>query len=134
MNGVAYFIIVVNALLVFKLWWDNNAKNKQKRIINHGKSVAFDGLLYAISAYLLIHRLDGHSLVEAFGATLIAASWRWTAFDAIFAKMNWGAWEFYGKSSILDRFMDRLDGGFELSDNLIKLVPAGVGIALILIY
>lgn len=134
MSGISIYIIIVNLLLAVKVGWDWYAKNKQKRIINHFRSALIDGLLYVVSAYFLLNRMDGHSLIDAVGAVAIATSWRWMVFDAIFAKINWGVFEFYGKSSKLDRFLAKMDLKWKYLDNLIKLIPALIGLALIIIW
>jgi len=133
MKGWIIYIIFVNAMIAFKLWWDTRAKNNG-RIINHGKSVMFDGLLYVISALGLIYWMDGYEIWWSIFAILAAASWRWIWFDAIFAKINWGVWEKYGTSSKLDVLLSRLKKAIGKLHHLIKLLPALIGIILVIIW
>ncbi len=91
------FIIIVNILLGFKLYWDKRAKNKG-RIINHAFSATVDTLIYILSAWWLFG-------VDAGGWIISALGYRWIFFDLLFNKMNGWKWNHYGLSSRIDRFM-----------------------------
>ena len=124
MNATLIYIIFINALLVFKLWWDWKSK-KSGRIINHTKSAMVDGLLYIIASVLCFTIVRNLSFWVAIGAVIIAASYRWIAFDAIFAKINWGTWDKHGTSSKIDVWLVK-QGRYHF---FIKLIPIAIGIA-----
>jgi hypothetical protein len=65
----------------------------------------------------------------AIGAVITTTSWRWIAFDAIFAKINWGTWDKHGTSSKIDVWLLK-QGRYHF---FIKLIPLAIGILIILI-
>jgi len=111
-------------LLVFKVWWDHRAKNKKRRIINHARSAGIDLTIYCISSYLLFN----NDLLLLSAWVLTGLSYRWIVFDAVFSKLNWDTWSFYGTSSWIDRQLIKA-GKYHL---LIKLIPLIIGVTLIL--
>ena len=115
------FVLIVNLLLVFKVIWDYQAKNKEHRIVNHGKSAVIDGVIYVFAAWIL------HGWDHIVPLTLIAVGYRWVVFDIVFNLVNKDAWNHYGKSALLDRFLTKT-GKFHL---LIKLIPIILGIVLL---
>ena len=115
------FILIVNALLIFKLWWDYRAKNVKHRIINHEQSAAIDGVIYIVSAWLLI------GFPVAAGWVILAVGYRWVMFDIIFNLLNKWKWNHYGKSSRLDRFLGKM-GAWHLAPKTALIV---LGIVLI---
>ena len=119
---MAYTIIFV-LLLVFKVIWDYQAKNKDHRIINHGRSAVIDGSIYVLSAWLIY----GWELIIPL--TLIAVGSRWVLFDLAFNIANGDKWNHYGTSSVLDRFLTKA-GKYHL---IIKATPVVAGIVLCLI-
>ena len=116
-----YFIIIVNVLLAFKLWWDYRAKNKG-RIINHGLSAGIDGLIYVISAWFLFG-------FDAGGWIVIAIGYRWIFFDLLFNKLNGWKWNHYGRSSWQDRQLKKL-GKYHLIPKFALII---IGIIIIFI-
>lgn len=127
------FILIVNILLGIKLWWDKRAMNNG-RIINKTKSVLFDGSIYLASAIYLFYFLENHSIQFIIGMIVLAASWRWIAFDAIFARINGHKdWVWYGTSSRTDIMMSFLKEGIGAFHILVKLVPVVIGLLLVLL-
>lgn len=120
--NILYQILIINILLIFKIWWDYRAKGNG-RIINHIRSAAIDLTIYLISSYLLFKP----DLLLIIGWVIISLSYRWILFDAIFAKINWGVWVFYGTSSWTDRQLLKV-GKYHF---LIKLIPLFIGLTLI---
>ena len=118
---VGIYILIINVLLGFKLWWDWRAKNIHKRIINHELSAAIDGLLYTVSAWFCFGWYAGGWIVLAIG-------YRWIMFDLIFNLINDWEWNHYGSSSKLDKFLLNL-GDFHLVP---KLITLAIGILLII--
>lgn len=114
------FILIINVLLVFKLWWDFRAK-KSGRIINHEFSALVDGIIYLVSGWLLFGFLD------LAGWFILAVGYRWLTFDLFFNLINKDKWNHYGRSSKLDRFLLKL-GKFHL---LPKILLIMIGIWLI---
>lgn len=117
------YAIIVNLLLVFKVIWDYQAKNKEHRIIDHARSAIIDGAIYVFAAWILL----GADYI--IGATLIAVGYRWIMFDLAFNLANKDKWNHYGTSSVLDRFLTKM-GKYHL---LIKAIPVVVGVILCLI-
>jgi len=92
------FFAIVNLLLIIKLAWDWYAKNKQKRVISHSRSVLFDGALYAIFVYII---------PLSWTYILTGGAYRWIFFDYFFNKLNGWRWDHYGKTSRIDVFMGK---------------------------
>ena len=110
---ILIYILIVNALLAFKLWWDKRAKTKG-RIINHSLSAAIDGLIYSVSAWFCFGW-------DAGGWIVVAIAYRWILFDLIFNAINEWEWNHYGSSSRLDRWLTRLDK-WHLAPKIILLI------------
>jgi hypothetical protein len=121
-----FFIVVISLLLGFKLWWDFRAKNVEGRVINHARSALVDVVIYIAASGVFYP--DFYAMV---GAVIFACGFRWILFDAIFAKINWGTWIFYGESSWIDKQMAKLHEKFGLKHLLIKLIPLLIGILLV---
>jgi hypothetical protein len=117
---MGYFIIIVNLILVFKLFWDTIAKDSG-RIINHSLSAAIDGLLYTLSAWVCFGW-------DAGGWIVLAIGYRWIVFDILFNIINGWKWNHYGTSSKLDKFLLSL-GNFHLVP---KILLIAIGILLII--
>jgi len=122
MESAIWHALVVNILLVFKLFWDTRAKRKG-RVINHRRSVVIDGTIYAISVFLLF-RFDWIIMLAVF---FISVGYRWLMFDTLFSKINWNKWRFYGTSSRLDKLLSKVGKW----DTLIKIIPIIIGLILI---
>lgn len=118
------YTLIVNGLLAFKLIWDYQAKNKEHRVINHGRSALIDVAIYIISGYLIYKdfRIVGAIL-------LISLGYRWIMFDIIFNLLNKDKWNHYGESSLLDKILKKT-GKFHL---VIKALPIILGLILIYI-
>ena len=116
-----WFILIVNILLGFKLWWDKRAKDSG-RIINHLLSAAIDGFIYTISAWFFFGW-------DAGGWIILGIGYRWIVFDIIFNLINGWKWNNYGKSSRLDRFLLSL-GDFHLLPKILLIIT---GLLLILL-
>ena len=112
MDILAY-ILIVNLLLAFKLWWDKRAKDSG-RIINHGLSAAIDGLLYTLSAWFLFGW-------DAGGWIVLAIGYRWLSFDILFNIINGWKWDHYGTSSKLDKFLLSI-GKFHLLPKMLLII------------
>ena len=93
------FIVAVNLLLGFKLWWDKRAKDSG-RIINHLLSAAIDGCFYVFLAWYCTGW-------DAGGWIIIAIGYRWIMFDLLFNILNKDPWNHYGNSSWLDKQLKR---------------------------
>ena len=91
------YILIVNVLLAFKLWWDYRAK-KRGRIINHTRSAIIDTLIYIVAAWYFL-------CIDAGAWILTALGYRWIMFDIIFNRLNGWEWNHYGESSMIDKFM-----------------------------
>lgn len=117
---IIYYIIIVNILLAFKLWWDYRAKNVQHRVINHELSALIDGFIYLISGFLLF----GFNIGAIF---LITLSYRWIFYDLGYNLLNKEEWNHYGESSKLDIFLKKT-GRWHI---VIKLIPAIIGIIIL---
>ena len=122
---VWYYVLIVNILLAFKLWWDSRAKNKYHRVINHFRSSVIDTTIYVVSSYLLFKP----EWLVIIGWIFLAWFWRWLLFDGIYSKLNWGVWDFHGTSSPLDRKLNQIGPWHPL----VKLIPLAIGLTLILI-
>ena len=94
-------------LLAVKLGWDWYQKNREHRIINHGKSAFYDFCLYIPLVYFP-NNYDDFSLV-LFGILQLALA-RGVLFDPLFNLLN--NWKFFhlGNSSLLDVLGDKIDG------------------------
>lgn len=114
---MGYFIIIVNTLLVFKLWWDKRAKDSG-RIINHSLSAAIDVFIYTISGWFLFGW-------DAGGWILSAIGYRWIMFDLLFNLVNNDSWNHYGKSSCTDRFLIKL-GKFHLVPKICLILLSAI--------
>lgn len=114
MKAALIYFAIVNLLLVIKLGWDWYSKNKKKRIINHGRSVVADGVVYVLSSYFLFCAPDWCSLFFMFGVLFISAGYRWVFFDIIFNLINGDKWDHYGNSSKFDLFMIKLRDGWSI--------------------
>ena len=97
---ILLFGLVCNALLFFKVWWDSRAKSNG-RIINHELSAGIDITIYVVSGVLLFGW-------DAGGFVLFALSYRWLMFDLLFNHFNGWDWDYYGNSSVFDRFLQTL--------------------------
>jgi len=115
------FAIIVNLLLVFKVIWDYQAKNKEHRVINHGRSGIIDGALYVASAWIL------YGMIYILPLVLLASGYRWIVFDIAFNLANKDKWNHYGDTSSLDKFMKK-SGKYHI---LIKSVPVIAGIIIL---
>jgi len=110
---VFLYIIIVNALLAFKLWWDKRAKDKG-RVINHSLSAAIDVFIYVVSAWFCVGW-------DAGGWIVLAIGYRWLMFDIIFNVINEWEWNHYGSTSRLDRWLTRLNG-WHLAPKIILII------------
>lgn len=61
-----------------------------------------DGSIYVVSSYFLF------DIVPAIGFVIMAAGYRWLAFDLLFNWLNKWKWNHEGASSTLDRFMKKM--------------------------
>lgn len=126
--NVFYYILIINGLIAFKIWWDSRAKNNG-RTINHLLSAIIDTSFYSASAYLLF-KPEWNIVI---GATLMALSHRWIFFDAIFAKIHWGTWDYHGTSSWVDRMMIKIRDKIGMYHILVKLIPITIGVLIIIL-
>jgi len=115
------YAIIFTLLLAFKVIWDYQAKNKEHRIINHGRSAIVDGSIYVIAAWVL------HGWAYIIPLTLISVGARWILFDLAFNIANKDPWDHYGESSFLDRMLKKT-GKFHI---LIKAIPVIAGIIIL---
>ena len=127
--GILIYSSVVLALLIFKLIWDWYAKNKQKRIINHGFSAFMDCIIYSFSASLIFNYYLLLSNWVVLGAFIIALGFRWLFFDLLFNIINKKRWDHYGNSAKLDLFLKKT-GNWHI---FIKLAVILLGILIIII-
>ena len=109
---MTYFILIISALLAFKLAWDYHAKNAEKRVINHAISAVIDTALYCIAIYFL--GLSWWYLLFAF-------AFRWIFFDLFFNLLNKDKWNHYGDSSKIDILMKKT-GKFHIVIKLLLLL------------
>ena len=124
MDYVAYFLIV-NLLLIWKIFWDCRAMHIEKRIVNKTKSALIDGSVYIMSLVSL-----GFGWVWGAGLFLASLTYRWVFFDIGFNLANNRNWRYYGENAWTDRFLKKV-GYWDIP---IKLIPAIIGIVLIIIF
>lgn len=117
MERIYYFLIIVNILLAFKLWNDRRLHLDPNKKVNHPLSAAIDGGMYIISSWLLFGW-------GAIGWIVLAIGYRWLMFDLLFNLINHWEWNYYGSSSVLDKFLINL-GEFHLLPKII-LIIAGI--------
>ena len=110
------FILTVHILLLFKVYWDKNAKDSG-RIINHSLSYFINAALVSATAIIFFKW-------SAFGYILAAAGYWWLVFDIVFNLINNWEWNNYGSSSKLDKFLINL-GHFHLVPK-ITLIIGGI--------
>lgn len=122
--NLAYYFLIINALLVFKLAWDFYAANIEHRVINHKKSAAIDTIIYIIAAILLTN-----NILAAAGLVIFSLGYRGLLFDTLFNILNRHSVFYCGNSAKLDLLFDRLDG---FKDNSC-LLGAGIKTTLIII-
>lgn len=127
---ITIYILIVNLLLFFKLWWDKRAKDSG-RVINHALSSAIDSFIFFIAGFFLFG--IGTNLGGFFIASL---GYRWLMFDLGFNLINGWHWSNCGDSGFIDQKTDLIDGK---DDNRcawtipIKILIIAVGI-LIVVY
>lgn len=131
MDRFYYFIIFVNVLLGFKLFWDHRARVKHKRVIDHGLSLSIDMILYSGMSIFL------------FGVSWIGVAWVFTAtmyrglvFDLLYNLIFNNKWAYCGDSSRVDEFLDELDGKDDqncIFGVIFKAVMLWAGIMLIIL-
>jgi len=136
-NNCIYWLVVLSnekemifhfaiflAQLSFKVFWDKRAKDSG-RIINHFRSALLDIAGYCTSIFVFI-REDYIGMISLLFLTCMM---RWTLFDICFNIVNKDKWNHTGNSSVLDVFLDKIDG---LKDNVSKygIVIKGIGICL----
>ena len=109
---MTYFLLIISALLSFKLAWDYYAKNAKKRVINHRISALIDTALYCIAIYFL--GISWFYLLFAF-------TFRWMFFDLFFNLLNKDKWNHYGESSNIDILMKKT-GKFHIVIKLLLLL------------
>jgi len=122
MVEVIFYILIVNGLLRFKLWWDWRAKNIKKRVINHSLSAAIDTFIYLVSSWYLFGW-------DAGGWLILALGYRWLMFDIFFNLSNKDEWWHYGDSSKLDKFLVAM-GNFHLVPKIALII---LGITIIIL-
>jgi hypothetical protein len=115
------FILAINLLIAFKIWWDWRAKSKG-RIINHLQSAGIDVALYSLLTFVLF------DLNDFLGILVLALSYRWIVFDIAFNLVNGWSWDHLGNSSKLDLFLKKFKYPI-----VIKLIPIIFGVCLLLL-
>lgn len=131
MDRLYYFIIIVNLLLIFKLYWDHRARTKDGRVINHGRSLWIDMLIYS-GASIFLFGVSWSGLAWVFTAVM----YRGFVFDLFYNLIFHNKWSYCGNNSKIDKVADAFDG---TRDNIcvlgffIKLILIIIGIILIII-
>lgn len=95
------------ALLIIKLAWDWYAKNKNGRIISHGKSALYDFAIYIPLVYFPNGYTDFENVLIGLATLLMA---RGVFFDPLFNLLNGDGFFHLGNSAMLDRLGDKVDG------------------------
>ena len=113
---MVWFVLIVNALLAFKLIWDYQATEKEGRVINHARSAIVDGFIYFVSAYFLMDNF--------LAWVIIAVGYRWVMFDLLFNLIRGKAWDYYGTIAFTDKLLKKL-GKFHLLPK-VTLIVIGV--------
>lgn len=95
------------SLLAIKLAWDWYQKNKEKRIINHGKSAFYDVCIYIPLVYFPNDYADFMNVLSGILTLIIA---RGVFFDPLFNILNGDKFFHLGNSALLDIIGDKMDG------------------------
>lgn len=98
-----YFALIVNILLVFKLWNDKRLHDDPDKRVNHWLSAVVDMTIYTVAGWFLLGWDVGGYLIVALG-------YRWFMFDILFNKLNKWHWAYCGNTSKMDEIGDELDG------------------------
>ena len=126
MNLIIY-ILIVNAYIVAKLWYDWLIRTRYKRVINHMVSGAVNLLLYAGSAYFLLE--PEYERYQVVCIVWISLFWKWIAFDIGYNKIFNNKWSYCGDNSWMDQKIDLIDGKDD-NDCALGLFLKIVGIAI----
>lgn len=131
MDNFYYYIIIVNILLSFKLYWDHRARTKDGRVINHGRSLLIDMFIYS-GASIILFGVSWSGLVWVFLATM----YRGLLFDLFYNLIFHNKWSYCGDSSKIDEWSDDLDGKSDddcILGFFLKIVLILLGITLIIL-
>ena len=127
MNPVQIYIAIFLGQLIVKGigdWW---YKNKKKKIIPHGVSVAIDGLIYLLAAYFLFCAPEWCSVWFMVGVMFTSGAARWILYDLIYNIVNKEKLNHLGGSSGLDGMLKWfIKKG--ISQYIIKAIMLGIGI------
>ena len=123
---VKLFIGIFLLQLAVKTTGDWLYKKYKRKVINHGLSVAIDFTVYATLSYLAFHTI---SLLAVVGGVFTLAGGRWILYDLLYNLINKHKWDHYGKSSKLDRFLNKI-GKCHMIPKVLLII---VGLLLIII-
>lgn len=98
------YTILILVFIIIKLVKDTK-KRKAGVIINHSFSALIDTTLYWLTATVVglftYWPVDNWLFLKL---TFFGLSMRWLFFDLLFSKVNYQVWEYYGTSSVMDKY------------------------------
>jgi len=102
------YTIAIICLIQFKLLWDTYARIVQRRVINHGFSAGMDIIIYFLLAILInLHYNQEYNNVTGLVLLGYGLSLRWLLFDLVYSKLQKDEWQYYGRTSTIDKFCKR---------------------------
>ena len=124
------YIAIFIAQLGVKALIDWLYKEYKKKIINHGASVAADGIIYFISAYILFCAPNWCSTLFMVGIMWTSGAMRWILYDSIYNLINKHRYNHLGDSAGLDGLLKRLENK-GVSQYIVKGASLVIGIILL---